>query len=281
MDPGSYLGIMPKFGRCGGSSPGVRLDFAECIEKITMNMSGDRLRKTVRLTTGNIEGCRIVGVRSLIKLGDHSELKVEGGKAVVEYKASQGFQSRLEKMGQMTYEFSYRVALERFRAKYLESSIEDDPFAKRPEDTNMRMKYAGPLMIVLLHSVQQILTYITPISLALNSVLVLESCRHGTSRLHSDTRQFSAVKLIAHEEPQCTKVQALLVSKCYWKYCVVADESARHGSAWVYRIDSAGFRGSGELDETTRLCDVQAPRFVGVGHVGLKGAYVTCKNAYL
>ncbi|RWW73736.1 hypothetical protein BHE74_00018360 [Ensete ventricosum] len=216
----------------------LELDFAECIEKIAMNMSGDRLRKTVRLTTGNIEGCRIVGV-------------------------------------------SYRVALERFRAKYLESSIEDDPFAKRPEDTNMRTKHAGPLMIVLLHSVQQILTYITPISLALNSVLVLESCRHGTSILHSDTRQFSAVKLIAHEEPQCTEVQALLVPKCYRKYCVVADESARHGSAWVHRIDSAGFRGSGELGEATRLCDVQAPRFVGVGRVGLKGAYVTCKNAYL
>ncbi|RRT48710.1 hypothetical protein B296_00052897 [Ensete ventricosum] len=88
--------------------------------------------------------------RRLPDYGSESELKVEGGKAVVKYKVSQGFQSRLEKMGQMTYEFSYRVALERFQAKYLESSIEDDPFAKRPEDTNMRTKHAGPLMIVLL-----------------------------------------------------------------------------------------------------------------------------------
>ncbi|RRT58238.1 hypothetical protein B296_00039673 [Ensete ventricosum] len=64
MDPGSNLGIEPRFGRCGGSSPGVRYDFAEGIEKITRNTSGDRRRKTVRLTTWNAGGYRIAGVRS-------------------------------------------------------------------------------------------------------------------------------------------------------------------------------------------------------------------------
>ncbi|RZS22203.1 hypothetical protein BHM03_00054941 [Ensete ventricosum] len=41
----------------------------EGIRKITRNTLGDRRRKTVRLATGNAGGCRIMGVRSLIKLG--------------------------------------------------------------------------------------------------------------------------------------------------------------------------------------------------------------------
>ncbi|RRT55847.1 hypothetical protein B296_00035552 [Ensete ventricosum] len=64
MDPGSSLGIGPRFGRCCGSSPGVRYDFAESIEKIARNISGDHRRKTVRLTAGNAIGCWIAGVRS-------------------------------------------------------------------------------------------------------------------------------------------------------------------------------------------------------------------------
>ncbi|RZR82452.1 hypothetical protein BHM03_00008875 [Ensete ventricosum] len=68
MDPRSSLGIRPRFGRAG-SSPGVRLDFAEGFGKIARNTSRDYRRKTVRLTTKNVGGCRITGVRSLIKLG--------------------------------------------------------------------------------------------------------------------------------------------------------------------------------------------------------------------
>ncbi|RRT74407.1 hypothetical protein B296_00001422 [Ensete ventricosum] len=41
------------------------------IGKIARNTPGDRQRKTVRLVAGNVGGCRIVGVRSLIKLGGH------------------------------------------------------------------------------------------------------------------------------------------------------------------------------------------------------------------
>ncbi|RZS13557.1 hypothetical protein BHM03_00045136 [Ensete ventricosum] len=46
-------------------------DFAEGIEKITINTLGDRQRKTVRLDTENAGGCRFAEVRSLIKLGGH------------------------------------------------------------------------------------------------------------------------------------------------------------------------------------------------------------------
>ncbi|RZS14677.1 hypothetical protein BHM03_00046437, partial [Ensete ventricosum] len=42
-----------------------------------------------------------------------AELKDEGAKAVVAYKASRGFESGLEKMGWVSYEFGYRVVLER------------------------------------------------------------------------------------------------------------------------------------------------------------------------
>ncbi|RWW33504.1 hypothetical protein GW17_00001789 [Ensete ventricosum] len=46
------------------------------------------------------------------------ELKAEGQKAVVAYKASRGFESGLEKMGRVSYEFGYRVALERLWGKH-------------------------------------------------------------------------------------------------------------------------------------------------------------------
>ncbi|RRT84478.1 hypothetical protein B296_00006688 [Ensete ventricosum] len=64
MDPGSSLGIRPRIRRHGGSSSGVRYDFVEDIRKIARNTLGDHWRKTVRLTVGNVGGCRIIGVRS-------------------------------------------------------------------------------------------------------------------------------------------------------------------------------------------------------------------------
>ncbi|RRT48747.1 hypothetical protein B296_00009697 [Ensete ventricosum] len=65
IDPGSSLGIEPRFRRCGGSSPGVHLNFTEGIGKIARNTLGDRWRRTVRLVIRNTESCQIVGVRSL------------------------------------------------------------------------------------------------------------------------------------------------------------------------------------------------------------------------
>ncbi|RZS03216.1 hypothetical protein BHM03_00033359 [Ensete ventricosum] len=56
----------------GGSSSGVRYDFARGIGKITRNTSGDCRRKTMRLAIGNVGGFQIMGVRSLIKLGGHA-----------------------------------------------------------------------------------------------------------------------------------------------------------------------------------------------------------------
>ncbi|RWV81810.1 hypothetical protein GW17_00056739 [Ensete ventricosum] len=46
-----------------------------------------------------------------------AELKGDGAKAVATYKASRGFESGLEKMRWVSYEFEYRVVLERLRGK--------------------------------------------------------------------------------------------------------------------------------------------------------------------
>ncbi|RWV95706.1 hypothetical protein GW17_00041648 [Ensete ventricosum] len=75
-----------------------------------------------------------------------SELKVEGEglKAITQYKASQGFESGLVKMGRVSYEFGYRVAVKRFRAKYLNSAVEENLFAELPEDANMKMDLCQP-----------------------------------------------------------------------------------------------------------------------------------------
>ncbi|RWW03237.1 hypothetical protein GW17_00033617 [Ensete ventricosum] len=59
-----------------------------------------------------------------------SELKIGGDKAVTEYK--------------VTFEFGYRVVLERFRAKYPDLFVEEDPFVERPKDANVHMEMNQP-----------------------------------------------------------------------------------------------------------------------------------------
>ncbi|RWV81474.1 hypothetical protein GW17_00057103 [Ensete ventricosum] len=65
-------------------------------------------------------------------------------KAVVAYKVSRGFESGLEEMGRVNYEFGYRVVLEWLRGKHLEIAIEHDPFVECPEDTNVEMDLNQP-----------------------------------------------------------------------------------------------------------------------------------------
>ncbi|RRT55436.1 hypothetical protein B296_00027047 [Ensete ventricosum] len=71
-----------------------------------------------------------------------AELKAEGPKAVVAYKASRGFESSLKKMGRISYEFGHRGALEWLRGSHPEVEVEDDPFAECPKDGNIK---DGPL----------------------------------------------------------------------------------------------------------------------------------------
>ncbi|RWW45511.1 hypothetical protein BHE74_00048650 [Ensete ventricosum] len=73
-----------------------------------------------------------------------AELKSEGPKAVTAYKASQGFELGLEKIGRVSYEYRYWVALERLRGKHPEIAIEQDPFAKCPNDANVETDLNQP-----------------------------------------------------------------------------------------------------------------------------------------
>ncbi|RRT62252.1 hypothetical protein B296_00043529 [Ensete ventricosum] len=68
-----------------------------------------------------------------------AELKAEGPRAVATYKVSQGFESELKKMGRVSYEFGYRVMLERLWEKHPELTIEQNPFAECPDDANAEM----------------------------------------------------------------------------------------------------------------------------------------------
>ncbi|RZR80318.1 hypothetical protein BHM03_00006316 [Ensete ventricosum] len=73
-----------------------------------------------------------------------AKLKAEGQKAVAAYKASRGFKSGLEKMGRVSYEFEYLVALERLQGKHPDIMIELDPFAECSEDANIEMDLDQP-----------------------------------------------------------------------------------------------------------------------------------------
>ncbi|RRT77492.1 hypothetical protein B296_00022309 [Ensete ventricosum] len=60
--------------------------------------------------------------------------------AVVQYKESLGFKDELKRMGQVTYEYGYRVALAHFHAQHLDAEVEEDPFTIHPEDDLVSME---------------------------------------------------------------------------------------------------------------------------------------------
>ncbi|RWW81430.1 hypothetical protein BHE74_00010165 [Ensete ventricosum] len=52
--------------------------------------------------------------------------------AVDRYKESVGFKEGLKRMGRVTYEYGYRVALARFRALHPDSEVGEDLFTIHP-----------------------------------------------------------------------------------------------------------------------------------------------------
>ncbi|RWW67795.1 hypothetical protein BHE74_00024722 [Ensete ventricosum] len=88
------------------------------------------LEQEIGLLRSSLDGAHLEGdVFSLTEVAAflEAELKTEGQKVVATYKASRGFKSGLEKMGRVSYEFGYRVALERLRGKHPDITIEWDP----------------------------------------------------------------------------------------------------------------------------------------------------------
>ncbi|RWV93019.1 hypothetical protein GW17_00044554, partial [Ensete ventricosum] len=56
------------------------------------------------------------------------------------YKESVGFNEGLKRMGHVTYEYGYQVALARFHSLHLDSEVEEDPFTIHPEDDLVPME---------------------------------------------------------------------------------------------------------------------------------------------
>ncbi|RWW08820.1 hypothetical protein BHE74_00011374 [Ensete ventricosum] len=60
--------------------------------------------------------------------------------AIEDYKGSVGFKQGLKKMGRVSYEYGYRVALAHFRALHPDSEVEENPFTIWPEDDSVSME---------------------------------------------------------------------------------------------------------------------------------------------
>ncbi|RWW20566.1 hypothetical protein GW17_00015324 [Ensete ventricosum] len=60
------------------------------------------------------------------------------------YKESADYKSGLEKMGWVSYEFDYKIALTHFQIKHLGLEVEEDPCATHPEDANVSMEMEVP-----------------------------------------------------------------------------------------------------------------------------------------
>ncbi|RWW44397.1 hypothetical protein BHE74_00049846 [Ensete ventricosum] len=94
------------------------------------------LEQEVKLLRSSLDGAR----------NDRARLEddVDDQKAVGAYKASRGFESGLEKMGRVSYEFRYRVVLERLWGMHSDIMIELDPFTECFEDANVEMDLDQP-----------------------------------------------------------------------------------------------------------------------------------------
>ncbi|RWW35578.1 hypothetical protein BHE74_00059478 [Ensete ventricosum] len=60
--------------------------------------------------------------------------------SIVQYNESLSFKEGLKRMGRVTYEYEYRVALARFRARHPNADIEEDLFTIHPEDDLVPME---------------------------------------------------------------------------------------------------------------------------------------------
>ncbi|RRT32278.1 hypothetical protein B296_00046754 [Ensete ventricosum] len=60
--------------------------------------------------------------------------------SVVQYKESLGFKEGLKRMGWVTYEYGYRVALARFRTRHPDAEVEEYLFTIHPEDDLVPME---------------------------------------------------------------------------------------------------------------------------------------------
>ncbi|RWW36726.1 hypothetical protein BHE74_00058229 [Ensete ventricosum] len=95
----------------------------------------ERLLKGARVRARKIDDELLQSVKALENA--RAELPRQ---AVYRYKESVGFKEGLKRMGRVTYEYGYRVALARFHALHPDSEVEKDPFTIHPEDDLVSME---------------------------------------------------------------------------------------------------------------------------------------------
>ncbi|RZR98383.1 hypothetical protein BHM03_00027721 [Ensete ventricosum] len=67
---------------------------------------------------------------------ENETLKAEpSSKIIADYKQSVGFRWGLRQMGQLSYEYGYRVALVGFQARYPDLEVDINPFTEKPKDS--------------------------------------------------------------------------------------------------------------------------------------------------
>ncbi|XP_065007933.1 uncharacterized protein LOC135638644 [Musa acuminata AAA Group] len=73
-------------------------------------------------------------------LAEEARLRPDKDKElIVTYKKSEGFELGLTRTGQVSFEYGYRIATSRFRARHPGLEVEEDPFTPHPEDLEVDM----------------------------------------------------------------------------------------------------------------------------------------------
>ncbi|THU67089.1 hypothetical protein C4D60_Mb05t20980 [Musa balbisiana] len=103
----------------------LRLDRAELrllkSEALTLTKKAEKAEAEARAASG--------------ALVEETRLRpIKDKEAIEAYKKSEGFELGLTRMGRVSYEYGYKVALGRFRACPPGSEVEEDPFSSHPED---------------------------------------------------------------------------------------------------------------------------------------------------
>ncbi|THU50055.1 hypothetical protein C4D60_Mb06t16040 [Musa balbisiana] len=92
-----------------------------------------------------LEESRAEARRASEDLEAEIRLRPEKDKKLIEdYKGSSGFQLGLVRTGRVSYEYGYRIALARFKARHPDSEVAEDPFDSFPEDMGVDMPAEVP-----------------------------------------------------------------------------------------------------------------------------------------
>lgn len=63
---------------------------------------------------------------------------------MVSYKKSEGFQCSLQHSSEVVYDFRYRIATSRFKARYPELKLDEDPYAELSSDAEVSSSVEVP-----------------------------------------------------------------------------------------------------------------------------------------